>query len=224
MGKEIEKRFFNYNKKEVINKIMKEMNGKYKGEHIFKVWKFNIPKNMSSDIHTLRVRDEGFKKTFTIKKRGKNDTYDTEYEVKIQDPQEMRKMLELMDFELDHYYEKIREIYKVGSSEVIFDTYPGMPDSMEVESKNIRILKKMMNTLGLKDDEEDSHKNTNFYKHFHIQGGFDDRIGRCKQGYTFQNVLKHRNLYAKKNQKEFLQYMKKQNQYYQKIKKQNQII
>ncbi len=210
MGKEIEKRFFKYNKKEIVDKILNELNGKYKGMRLFKVWKFKIPKSMNSDIHTLRVRDEENKKTFTIKKKGGKEKYDTEYEVNIQDPNEMIHMLSLMNFKLDHYYEKMREIYNVGRSEIIFDIYPGMTDSMEVESTNQKILTKMMKKLGLKDDEDDKKVDIDFYKYYGIKGGFDSRIGKCKNGYTFKNVYKNRDKYATQNKEEFKNYVKKQ--------------
>ncbi len=218
MGKEIEKRFFQFNKEDVLQKL-KSMNAKNNGTHIFKVWKFNTHSKMSPDIHTLRVRDEGHKKTFTIKKRGGKDKFDTEWEVNIQDPQEMVKMMELMEFDLDHYYEKIREIYKVGKSEVIFDTYPGMTYSMEIESPTLSSLQKMMKKLGLKDGEEDKKVDTDFYKKYGIEGGFDERIGKCKEGYTFQNVLKNRNRLATKNRKEFESYVRNQLNLYQSVKK-----
>lgn len=209
MGKEIEKRFFKFDKREVVEKL-KALNAKHKGEHVFKVWKFDIPSHMASDIHTLRVRDEGHKRTFTIKKRGKHDKYDTEFEVKIQDPQEMLKMLELMNFKLDHYYEKVRDIYKVGTSEVIFDIYPGMPLSMEIESKNVSILKKLMKKLGVKDDEEDKKVDDAFYQKYKIGGNFDSRIQKIQGGYTFKNVFNQSSHLSKENKKEYKSYVKKQ--------------
>ena len=72
MGKEIEKRFFQFDKENVLQKL-KTMNAQNKGTHIFKVWKFNTTSKMSPDIHTLRVRDEGHKKTFTIRTSKNSD-------------------------------------------------------------------------------------------------------------------------------------------------------
>ena len=222
MGKEIEKRFFNFNKDEVVEKL-KKMNAKNKGTHIFKVWKYHNSKNMSQDIHTVRVRDEGFRKTFTIKKRGGKEKYDTEWEVNIHNPEEMVKMLDLMEFNLDHYYEKVREIYQVGKSEVIFDSYPGMTFSMEVESPSQEILSKMIKKLGLKEGDNDKKVDLDFYEHYGIKGGFDERImkGGKGGGYTFQNVLKNSSKLAMKNQKEFKEYLKEQKQFYEKVKKMN---
>ncbi len=222
MSKEIEKRFFKFNEKKLKDVLLNDLNAKYKGTYIFKVWKMKVPKHMDQDIHTLRVRDEGRKRTFTIKKRGGKEKYDTEFEVKIEDPKEMLHMLNLMNFDLEHYYEKARSIYKVGTSEVIVDIYPGMPDSVEVESKNVSLLKKLMKKLDLKDDEEDQNENKNFYEHFGIKGGFDERIGKMKDGYTFQNVLKNYKQYATKNQSEFKKYMQNQVKNYNKIKKNNE--
>lgn len=221
MGKEIEKRFFKFDKNHIVNTILNTLHGEFKGTHVFKVWKFNTSNKMSPDIHTLRVRDEGHKKTFTIKKRGGKEKFDTEWEVNIQDPLEMVKMMELMEFDLDHYYEKVREIYKVGKSEVIFDTYPGMTYSMEIESPSQKVLDKLSKKLGVKADDEDKQVDIDFYKKFGIEGSFDERIhkGGKSGGYTFQNVLKNRNSLSKKNQSEFKKYVQQQNKFYQSIKK-----
>jgi adenylate cyclase class IV len=221
MGKEIEKRFFKFNEKKLKDVLLNELNAKYKGTYIFKVWKMKVPSNMDQSIHTLRVRDEGRKRTFTIKKRGGKEKFDTEFEVKIEDPEEMLHMLKLMDFDLDHYYEKVRSIYNVGTSEVIIDYYPGMPDSAEVESKNVGLLKKLMKKLELNDNEEDQNENKKFYEYYGIKGGFDERIGKMRDGYTFQNVLKNYKQYATKNQNEFKKYMEKQNKFYNQVKKEN---
>jgi predicted adenylyl cyclase CyaB len=220
MGKEIEQRFFNFNKEEVLKK-MKSMGAQYKGTQIFKVWKFNTSKNMNPDIHTLRVRDEGHRKTFTIKKRGGKEKFDTEWEVNIQDPQEMIKMLDLMEFDLDHYYEKVREIYKLGKSEIIFDTYPGMTYSMEIESPTLSTLNRLSKKLKVKADENDKSIDTSFYDYYGIRGGFDERIQKGSQngGYTFQNVLKNSNKLATKNKKEFKSYLKQQLKLYNQINK-----
>ncbi len=220
MGKEIEKRYFKFDRNKVIDIIKNKLKGEYKGTHIFKVWKFNTSNKMSPDIHTLRVRDEGHKKTFTIKKRGGKEKFDTEWEVNIQDPQEMVKMMELMEFDLDHYYEKIREIYKVGKSEIIFDTYPGMTYSMEIESPTQKILDKLSKKLGVKADDDDKQVDLDFYKKYGIGGSFDDRIhkGGKSGGYTFQNVLKNRNSLATKNKSEFKNYLQKQLELYKNIK------
>ena len=222
MGKEIEKRFFNFNKKEVVEKLNK-MGAKYQGSHIFKVWKYQNNKNMNPDIHTVRVRDEGFRKTFTIKMRGGKEKYDTEWEVNIHNPEEMVKMLDLMEFNIDHYYEKVREIYKVGKSEVIFDTYPAMTYSLEVESPSQQVLQKMIKKLGLKEGDDDKKVDLDFYDKYGIKGGFDERIlkGGKGGGYTFQNVFKNSNTLATKNKKEFKEYLKEQKSFYEKVKKMN---
>jgi adenylate cyclase class 2 len=127
MGKEIERRFLNFDRLE-INSKLKELHAIKQGIYHFKIIQFKSPANLK----TLRIRDEGFRKTFTIKE--KTDDYSIENEVKINDFNEMKIILEKLGHKKKYYNEKIREIYKIGDSELIFDHYPGLPAYIEIES------------------------------------------------------------------------------------------
>ncbi len=87
--------------------------------------------------------------------------------------------------------------------------------------ENVGLLKKLMKKLDLNDNDEDQNENKKFYEYYGIKGGFDERIGKMRDGYTFQNVLKNYKQYATKNQNEFKKYMEKQNKFYNQVKKEN---
>ena len=47
-------------------------------------------------------------------------------------------------------YEKIREIWNVKNTEVVFDTNPGIDDRMEIESKTVKEMKEMIKYFNVK--------------------------------------------------------------------------
>jgi adenylate cyclase class 2 len=147
MSKEIEKRFFNFDRLN-IEKILKELGAVKKGIYLFKIVQFKA----NSPIKTLRVRDEGFRITFTIKE--KTNDYDLENEVIINNFIEMRIMLNKLGYKEKYYMEKIREIYDIGESELIFDHYPGLPGYIEIESPTEDELNKVIKKFNLDLDEK----------------------------------------------------------------------
>ena len=148
MSKEIELKFFSFDRK-ILNEKIKELGGVKKGMYHFKVVNFYPP----IPYNTLRVRDEGHRITFTIKEKQKSAgdirSYDIENEVNISNYQEMRTMLNKIGFKENYSLEKIREIYDIGESELVFDHYPGLPSYIEIESPTEEELFDLAKKLGL---------------------------------------------------------------------------
>jgi predicted adenylyl cyclase CyaB len=148
MSKEIELRFFSFDRK-ILNEKIKELGGVKKGMYHFKVVNFFPP----APYNTLRVRDEGHRITFTIKEKqkqiGDTRSYDIENEVNISNYAEMRIMLNKIGFKENYSLEKIREIYDIGESELVFDHYPGLPSFIEIESTSEEELFDLAKKLGL---------------------------------------------------------------------------
>jgi hypothetical protein len=63
-----------------------------------------------------------------------------------------------------YYYEKLREIWHLGDTEVCWDTNPGRPDLMEVESKTLKGLEKMVKLLNLENVTHDDFKEMDTYE------------------------------------------------------------
>ena len=148
MSFEIEKRFRQIDIKN-IKKIMKENDFKRQGGYLFKITTYKgIRDNM-----VIRVRDEGFRTTFTIKDTSFGK-FEKEYEVNVDNYEMMNVMLHQLNLEIKYELNKFREIYKSknGKNEVIFDHFPGLPGYMEIESSNEKELEKTMKLFGVKDE------------------------------------------------------------------------
>jgi adenylate cyclase class IV len=107
----------------------------------------------------IRVRDEGFRITFTIKdtsqgKFEKTTFFKLKYEVNVDNYDMMNIMLHQLNLEEKYQLNKFREIYKSknGKNEVIFDHFPGLPGYMEIESLSEKELEKTMKLFGVKDE------------------------------------------------------------------------
>jgi predicted adenylyl cyclase CyaB len=147
MSKEIEKRFFNFDRLE-IEKILKELGAVKKGIFLFKVVQFKG----TFPIITLRLRDEGYRITFTIKE--KTNDYDLENEVIVNNFNEMRIMINKLGIKEKYSNEKIREIYNIDDAELIFDHWPGLPGYIEIEASTEEKLIELANKFGLDMNEK----------------------------------------------------------------------
>jgi adenylate cyclase class 2 len=147
MSKEIEKRFYTFDRKELEEKI-KELGGVKKGMYNFQVLAFVQPEG----YNLLRLRDEGHRITFTLKQKGA-DGYELENEVNVSNFKEMRTILEKIGNKKKYFLQKIREIYDIGESELVFDHYPGLPGYIEIESPTEEELFSLADKLNLKKNE-----------------------------------------------------------------------
>jgi adenylate cyclase class 2 len=147
MSKEIEKRFFNFDRLN-IEKILKELGAVKKGMYLFKVVQFKG----TFPIITLRLRDEGYRITFTIKE--KTDDYDLENEVIVNNFNEMRTMMNKLGIKEKYSNEKIREIYNIHDAELIFDHWPGLPGYIEIEAPTEDKLIELANKFELDMNEK----------------------------------------------------------------------
>ena len=164
MPKEYEYTFQNFNKNKIIAKL-KELNGIYKGTFLFRVQQFYPPNGIPFNIN-IRVRDEGYRVTMTIKIP--TEDFDDEYEIIIDDFNNGINWLLSLGYTKMAYYEKVREIYYVKApdtrplwnesnsrplwneySEIVFDTEEGFPEIMEIESSTFEELEKMVKIFEL---------------------------------------------------------------------------
>jgi|UniRef100_A0A6C0GZD7 adenylate cyclase class 2 len=147
MSKEIEKRFYTFDRK-ILNDKINELGGIKKGMFNFQIMTFIPPEGYS----VLRLRDEGHRVTFTLKQKG-SDGYELENEVIVNNFNEMKTILEKMGNKKKYFIQKIREIYNIGNSELVFDHYPGLPGYIEIESSSEEELFNLADKLGLVKDE-----------------------------------------------------------------------
>ena len=191
---EYEYAFKKYNKKKILSQIQK-LDGTFFGHFIFKVIVFIHP--LQDNKTYIRIRDEGYKCTMTTKTKTNKSQFSIENEVIIDDFNEAVKILYSLGCKKKYYYEKMREIWKIKDTEIIFDIGPGVPEIMEIEAKNKRILDNLVKQFGIKKDIINKSKYVNKYKElydFYVPPHID---------LTFDNVKRKLSKYVKKNKKLF---------------------
>jgi adenylate cyclase class 2 len=140
---EVEKAYFTFDEAEVRKKLA-AAGATHAGLNLFRLNQYVPPEGVKS----VRVRDEGHRVTMTVKK--KTDTsFDMESEVTINSFDGGVDVLNALGLRKKYYLEKLRDIYKVGDAEVVFDTYPGLPPYIEVEGPDEARVDSVAASLGL---------------------------------------------------------------------------
>ena len=141
-----EYQFYGYDKLSIIKNI-RELGGKNQGQYIFRVAVFNHPLKIQNTY--IRVRDEGFRKTLTYKIKKTNSELEEEHETIIENFEESVNILLGLGCTKKYSYEKIREIWHLSNTEIVFDTNPGEPEIMELESSSRKYLDNIVKKLDL---------------------------------------------------------------------------
>ena len=206
MPKEYEYEFLDFDKSKIISKI-KELKGSYKGTYLFKI------QYLLNDIEKthIRVRDEGFQITMTVKTE--TSDFDEEEEIIIDNFDNGVNLLLGLGCKKSIYIEKIREIYTILDTEIIFDTPIGYPDILEIESKTLKKLKEMVKHFNLKVIPKNEQKNM-YVELFGINLSNIKNINNL----TFKDAKKKIILHVTKNKKEFNLLINKQIKAYKIIK------
>ena len=191
MSLEIEKNFYSYNEQK-LKKELKSMNLKYK-INLLKTHK------VKHNGLTVRVRDEGFRKTFTIKNKKNINEYNKEYQVNVSNIKETITMLKLLGIKNFTYQEKIRETYFYKESEICFDYVPGQENFLQIESKTQKELYDLCDKFNLNKNDEKIDMNTHF-------GLNRDEI-KDKIQFKYLNEIKSK---VKKNKSDFEDLIRKQ--------------
>jgi len=209
MPQEFEYAFFDFNKNEIISKI-KELNGKHNGTYIFRVQVFIHP--LETPGTYVRVRDEGFRTTMTYKYKDVKDSFENEEEVNIDNFDSGVKILLGLGCKKKYYYEKIREIWTLKNTEIVFDSNPGIDDRMEIESKTKTELNKMVKFFNLKIES----RSERYLDLFGI-------VIPKTVDLTFKNVKKDLAKHVKKNKTKFIELVDNQLIKYKKLMKNNKL-
>jgi adenylate cyclase class 2 len=194
---------------EYIRKKLKKLKAKHYKPIIFKIKTFNNP--IEKDMF-IRLRDEGYKKTFTIKKNLK-DKFVDEFEIIIDNIDTAEQMLLLLGCKLKYEVEKIREIYKYNDIEIVLDSLPGLPTYFEIEAPSLKELNTFCKELNIDITKQidDSITYDNIYgldKNRNINGNL-----------TFNNAKNMFLPIIKKNKKLFISILKKQKKLIKLLKK-----
>jgi predicted adenylyl cyclase CyaB len=211
MTLEYEYLFKNYNKKQIISEI-KKLGAKKFGHFIFRVITFSHPHEENNTY--IRIRDEGYKCTMTTKTKTNKSQFSVENEVIIDNFNEAEKILYSLGCKKKYYYEKMREIWKLNDTEIVFDISPGVNEIMEIEAKSKKILDSLVQKLNLEDSIVDKSIKMDKYEELY---GFT--VSKDIIELTFNNARKELYKYVKKNKSLFNKLIKIQKELYNSLLK-----
>lgn len=205
MPVEYEYAFFDFDKKEIIKNIIKNK-GKHQGTFLFRVQVFIHPLDKQGTY--IRVRDEGHRITMTYKYKDTDAKFENESEITIDNFDTAVEMLLGIGCKKKYYYEKIREIWTLKNTEIVFDSNPGIDDRMEIEAKTKKELNDMVKLFNVKPIDR-----VNRYMDL-----FGITIPKTLD-LTFKNVKKELIPFVQKNKKEFIILVDNQLKQYKKLMK-----
>jgi len=153
--KEIEVRFLEIKKEELLNKL-KDLGAQDKGSDTLKETIFYDDAKKFIDEHKfIRIRENKNGALLTYKQhmsKGKDisgiDDVD-EVETKVDDPEAMKVMLEKVGFEAFREQEKHRHSFVLDEVMIEIDEWPKIPVYMEMEGPSEEALKAIAEKLGL---------------------------------------------------------------------------
>lgn len=193
--KEFEHRYITYNKSNIIDKLKKLGAIQIHKPIIYEYTVFIHPLKEEKDNY-IRVRKEFDKVTLTYK-CNLNQKYVDEYETEVSDYDQTVEILYKLGAKKKYEIQKLREKWKIkGCKEIIFDTYPGLPEYMEIECDSVSNIKKLEKKLSLNEEK------------FHVGSLYEKLYGLSKDrkqngDLTFKTVKKVIKPYINKNHKLF---------------------
>ena len=206
MPKEYELRYMNYNKAETIKKLKSLGAKQIHKPMIYEYTVFAHPFKKNQGDSYIRVRKEFNKITLTYKDNLKSK-YKNEYEILVSDYDSTVNILYKMGLKKKYSIQKLREKWLIkGCKEIVFDTYPALPDYMEIECDSVENIKKIEKKLGL--SEEKIFNAGSLYKDLY---NTSDR--NSNNDLTFKTVNKVIKPYIRKNHKLFNQIVRAQLKY-----------
>lgn len=120
----------------------------------------------------VRIRDEGNKVTMNAKQHATDGKMDSqkEYETTVQDFETTHQILLSAELTQTGYQENKRETWEMPDGTLIeLETWPQLPNYMEIEGKSSEAVQKTAELLGLDWDEYIVQSNDHLYaKHWDI--------------------------------------------------------
>ncbi len=165
MNIEYEVRVLEINKEELVKKL-ESFNAEFKGEFNQKRYVYNtIPKQ---DNCWLRLRTNGHITTLTYKSF-KKDTIDgtNELEVKIEDFEKTKEILDNTGLKPKGYQENNRVQYVLDGVEIDIDSWPMIPTYVEIEGKDEKSVNDIIEKLNLDKSKVTALDVQSVYKKFY---------------------------------------------------------
>jgi adenylate cyclase class 2 len=111
---------------------------------------FRLPKETATEHNFLRVRDEGGKVSLTLKDvTGKTIDGQKEIQFNIDDFEGAVSLLSTIGCEKKSFQESRREVWNIGDTEIVFDTWPFLETYIEIEGPDEEAVKEVSAKLGM---------------------------------------------------------------------------
>lgn len=147
MDTEYEATFLEVDKNEIRERLEKAGAKLIKPEFLQKRTVFHPPQK--SNFSWLRVRDEGDKITMSFKLiRGNNIKDQKEICLEVDDFKKAENFLLAIGCAKKAYQESKRELWMLGGTEIMIDTWPFLETFVEIEGKSEKEVKKTAEKLG----------------------------------------------------------------------------
>lgn len=149
MQTEIEAKFIDVDKDEIIKKIKDSGGVLVREEYIQKKYNFHLPGDKRSINSWLRVRDEGDKITLSLKMiLGGEITDQKETTLTIDNFDQAVSLLEDIGCERKALQESKRELWRIDDADITIDTWPALNTFVEIEAPSEESVKKVSAQLG----------------------------------------------------------------------------
>lgn len=134
--------------KEVLIKKLEALGAKKIADFNYRRRVYNF--NPAVNHKWIRLRTDGKETTLTIKKLESLKIDGTkEMEIKVSDFDETNNMLEELGYKAHTYQENKRTRYMLNDVELDIDTWPYIPTYLEIEGKDEKSVKDMIELLGV---------------------------------------------------------------------------
>lgn len=151
MKTEYEVRILNINKKDMIKKLEK-LGATFQGHYLQQRYVYDFHPAVKGKW--IRLRTNGKKKTLTIKNiLNKNIDGTKELEIEVSDFENMNIILNELGYNHRSFQENRRCQYLLDGVEIDIDSWPLIPDYMEIEGKNEKEIYEMIEKLGYEKEE-----------------------------------------------------------------------
>ncbi len=164
MNIEYEVRILNINKKEIIEKL-KELKAEFQWESLQQRYTYDF--NPILPQKWIRLRKNGVETALTIKNIKSHEVDGTEeLEIIVNDFEKTNLILNELGYKPKAFQENKRCRYYLDNVEIDIDSWPLIPDYIEIEGKNIEEVMKIVNKLGFTKKDITSKDVASIYKDY----------------------------------------------------------
>lgn len=151
------------NKDEFIEMLEKN-NAKKVGDYFQRRYVYDF--NPIDPNKWIRLRSNGKKTTLTIKKIIDNKAIggNEELEIEVSSFEETNLLLNELGYKPRNYQENKRTIYKLDDVEFDIDSWPLIPDYVEIEGKDSKSIEKIIKKLNLDETKITNYDVVSIYK------------------------------------------------------------